>query len=130
MDSFKGHFLVAMPGLIDLNFYQSVICVCEHTKEGAMGIIVNYVHPFLSIKDLFDELKIECLPEVKKQAVHLGGNQFLDGVDIDVPGFDVERRPIHEEGVVEQSLGGRAGLVMRRLGSLVLRQRGGWRAMK
>lgn len=73
MDSFKGHFLVAMPGLVDLNFYQSVICVCEHTEEGAMGIIVNYVHPFLSIKDLFDELKVECIPEVKAQAVHLGG---------------------------------------------------------
>ncbi len=38
---FKNHFLVAMPTLIDSFFYHSVIYLCEHDENGAMGIIVN-----------------------------------------------------------------------------------------
>ncbi len=35
------HFLVAMPSLNDPNFKQSVVYVCEHNNEGAMGLIIN-----------------------------------------------------------------------------------------
>ena len=94
MDSFKGHFLVAMPGLIDLNFYQSVVCICEHTREGAMGIIVNYVHPFLTTKDLFDELKIESLPEAKKRPVHLGGPVHTEEI------FMLHGPPFYDDSLV------------------------------
>ncbi|HET8806903.1 MAG TPA: YqgE/AlgH family protein [Methylophaga sp.] len=38
---FKNHFLVAMPSLIDSFFYHSVIYLCEHDENGAMGIIIN-----------------------------------------------------------------------------------------
>lgn len=39
--SLKNHFLVAMPTMDDAQFEQSVIYICEHTLEGAMGIIIN-----------------------------------------------------------------------------------------
>ncbi len=94
MESLKGQFLVAMPGLADLNFHQSVICVCEHTREGAMGIIVNYVHPFLALKDLFDELKIECIPEVRERGVHLGGPVHTDEI------FMLHGPPFGDESLV------------------------------
>src|SRR5918999_6389539 len=37
----KGIFLVASPGLRDPNFRQTVILLCEHGPEGALGVVVN-----------------------------------------------------------------------------------------
>lgn len=39
--SLKHHFLVAMPTLIDSFFYHSVVYLCEHDSDGAMGLIIN-----------------------------------------------------------------------------------------
>ena len=36
-----NHFLVAMPGMKDPYFHRSVIYVCEHNEEGAMGLMIN-----------------------------------------------------------------------------------------
>ncbi|HYW75324.1 MAG TPA: YqgE/AlgH family protein [Gammaproteobacteria bacterium] len=36
-----GQLLLAMPALADPNFYRSVVLVCEHGDEGALGLIVN-----------------------------------------------------------------------------------------
>ena len=41
MASFKGFFLVAKPVLVDNNFRHTVILVMNHSKEGALGFIVN-----------------------------------------------------------------------------------------
>jgi putative transcriptional regulator len=37
----KGIFLVATPGLRDPNFRQTVVLLCEHGAEGALGVVVN-----------------------------------------------------------------------------------------
>ncbi len=37
----KGIFLVASPGLRDPNFRQTVILLCKHGPEGALGVVVN-----------------------------------------------------------------------------------------
>ena len=37
----KGVFLIAMPTLLDPNFRQTVVLLCEHGPEGSMGIVVN-----------------------------------------------------------------------------------------
>jgi putative transcriptional regulator len=37
----KGIFLVASPGLRDPNFRQTVVLLCEHGVEGALGVVVN-----------------------------------------------------------------------------------------
>ncbi len=39
--SLTNHFLIAMPGLKDPNFSRTVTYVCEHTEQGAMGIVIN-----------------------------------------------------------------------------------------
>ena len=39
--SLTNHFLIAMPGLQDPNFSRTVTYVCEHTDQGAMGIVIN-----------------------------------------------------------------------------------------
>ena len=33
--------LIALPGLVDPNFSRSVVMVCQHDADGAMGIVVN-----------------------------------------------------------------------------------------
>ena len=37
----KGMFLIATPGLRDPNFRQSVVLLCEHGPDGALGVVVN-----------------------------------------------------------------------------------------
>ena len=36
-----NHFLIAMPGLEDAIFSKSVVYVCEHTPQGALGLVIN-----------------------------------------------------------------------------------------
>jgi putative transcriptional regulator len=71
--SLKGHFLVAMPGLVDPNFSQTVTCICEHNDQGAMGIVVNRVHENLFIQDIFDELSIRATGAADAIPIHAGG---------------------------------------------------------
>jgi len=71
--SLKGHVLIAMPGLADPNFVQTVTCICEHTEQGAMGIVVNRLHDGLFARDIFEELSIACSPDRQSPGVHAGG---------------------------------------------------------
>ncbi|MCP4251697.1 MAG: YqgE/AlgH family protein [bacterium] len=41
MESLAGAFLVAMPHLLDPNFFRSVVLILEHNDEGAVGVIIN-----------------------------------------------------------------------------------------
>ena len=55
MDSLRGRLLVAGPTLLDPNFRRTVVLVCEHSEEGALGLIVNRRTP-LAIGDAVPEL--------------------------------------------------------------------------
>ena len=53
-----NQFLIAMPGLADPNFFQSVTYICEHNRNGAMGIVIN--HPVdLTLGEVVDYLGID-----------------------------------------------------------------------
>jgi putative transcriptional regulator len=41
MDSTRGQLLIASPGLIDANFFRTVVLVIEHSDEGALGLVLN-----------------------------------------------------------------------------------------
>ena len=41
MKSFSNHFLISMPHMNDPIFSKSLIYMCEHNKNGAMGLIIN-----------------------------------------------------------------------------------------
>jgi len=69
----KGQFLMAMPGLADPNFVQSVICISDHTPDGAVGLVVNRTHSLLSAGDIFEELKIEHTRPASSIPIHIGG---------------------------------------------------------
>lgn len=68
-----GKLLIAMPGLGDVRFDKSVILVCAHSAEGAMGLVVNKPSPDLSFGGLLDQLKIPRAPQGRDIRVHLGG---------------------------------------------------------
>jgi putative transcriptional regulator len=59
-----GQLLIAMPGMADPRFDHSVILICAHSDEGAMGLIVNKPLQEVSFAGLLDHLNIR---------VHLGG---------------------------------------------------------
>ncbi len=58
MMQLAGKLLVAMPGLADPRFDHSVILICSHGDEGAMGLIVNKPLREISFPDLLDQLDI------------------------------------------------------------------------
>ena len=64
---------MAMPGLADPNFFQSVTCLCEHNPQGAMGIVITRIHPEISARMIFDELKIPAAAGLADIPVHIGG---------------------------------------------------------
>ncbi len=78
--SMKGKFLLAMPGLPDPNFAQTVTCMCEHNDSGALGFIVNKVHPLLTGPELFEDLSINCNASMDKVDIFLGGPVQPSGV--------------------------------------------------
>src|SRR5438270_4945537 len=41
MDSVRGQLLIAGPGLLDPNFWRTVVLVVEHSDEGALGLVLN-----------------------------------------------------------------------------------------
>lgn len=53
-----GQMLVAMPGMTDERFHRSVIYVCAHSAEGAMGIMLNRPAADLSFSDLLVQLDV------------------------------------------------------------------------
>ena len=71
--SFKNHFLIAMPTLEDPNFAQTITYICEHSSDGAMGIVVN--RPMgLTVAQIFEHLDIHTVDErFQQQQVLRGG---------------------------------------------------------
>jgi len=66
-------FLIAMPAMVESAFAKSLIYICEHNEQGALGIIVN--RPIsLTLGELFEQIKVPLnQPEMKKLPVHFGG---------------------------------------------------------
>jgi putative transcriptional regulator len=55
MDSLRGQLLIAGPTLLDPNFHRSVVLICAHSDEGALGLVLNRPSP-LEIGDAVPEL--------------------------------------------------------------------------
>ena len=52
--------LIAMPAMMDVRFSRSLIYVCAHSSEGAMGIVVNHPAPNIDFSDLL--VKLDVIP--------------------------------------------------------------------
>ncbi len=69
----SGQLLVATPLVNSPGFAHSVIYMCSHDQNGAMGIIINHIIENISYKDLFEQLSIKGETTVNHLPVHYGG---------------------------------------------------------
>jgi len=83
-----GQFLVAMPAMSDKRFARSVIYVCAHSVQGAMGLIVNQRASHITFPELLGQLSIP------------GGENGGEGFEPDLVDLDV-----HVGGPVETGRG-------------------------
>jgi putative transcriptional regulator len=70
---FTGMLLVAMPGMPDPRFSKSVVYVCAHSAEGAMGLVVNQAAGNVTFPAVMGQLGIEPAEGADDTPVHVGG---------------------------------------------------------
>ena len=68
-----GQLLIAMPGMRDERFSRSVIYMCAHTDEGAMGLVLNQIIDSLTFNQLLGQLGIDEAKSRSDVPVHFGG---------------------------------------------------------
>jgi len=71
--SLAGQLLIAMPGIGDPRFARSVVFLCAHSVDGAMGLVVNKPAPDLRFSDLLEQLGIAGSGGGASIRVHIGG---------------------------------------------------------
>jgi putative transcriptional regulator len=69
--SLAGKLLVAMPGIRGSIFEESVVLLCAHTDQGAMGLVVNKPAPLMCLKDLLDQTELGSDPSLSPDALGL-----------------------------------------------------------
>lgn len=68
-----GQLLVAMPQMRDARFTRTVIYLCAHTDDGAMGLIVNRLVGALTFPDLLSQLGIDSAQHTEHIRIRSGG---------------------------------------------------------
>jgi putative transcriptional regulator len=72
-DMLGGRMLIAMPGMGDPRFDRAVVFLCDHTTDGAMGLIVNKPNAELDMPTLLAQLDIDAARDLSRQLVYFGG---------------------------------------------------------
>ncbi len=105
-DFLINQFLVAMPSLTDPNFQQSVVYICEHNAQSALGIVINRSTNIV-LHDIFKQLSIEADdPLLGQQPVFQGGPVQMER------GFVIHEPPGNWESTL--TLGERLGVTSSR----------------
>jgi putative transcriptional regulator len=68
-----GQLLVAMPQMLDERFAKTVIYMCAHTEDGAMGLVINKILENIDFPDLLEQLGLSSTPGGNDIRVHFGG---------------------------------------------------------
>lgn len=68
-----GRFLVAAPSMPDERFQKSVVFICKHDDDGALGIIVNNKVEDLPLGQVYKQLGIEVTDQAAERPVLFGG---------------------------------------------------------
>lgn len=70
---FTGKLLIAMPGMDDPRFVQSVVFLCAHGDDGAMGLIINKFMGAMKLSDVIDDPDLPKAETDQRLPVHFGG---------------------------------------------------------
>ena len=69
----EGQVLIAMPSMPDPKFEQAVVFLCAHSKQGAMGLVLNKVVSNITFVDLLKQLRIRPAKQVSRRPILFGG---------------------------------------------------------
>lgn len=69
----SGQLLIAMPAMTDERFARTVVCVCAHSSEGAMGIVINRPIIRPTFAELLEQLDIQPQPPERVIPICAGG---------------------------------------------------------
>ncbi len=89
-----GQLIIAMPTMSDPRFARTVIYMCVHNDEGAMGLVVNKLLDALTFADLLEQLEIESLGVAPTIPIHYGGPVESGR------GFVLHSTDYHKEGTI------------------------------
>ena len=94
----EGQVLVAMPGMADQRFARSVIYLCAHSREGAMGLIINQRAKRVKFADLLVQLEVIDEQEAIRLPKRADGMQVLKGGPVETQrGFVLHSSDYHVE---------------------------------
>jgi len=66
------NFLIAMPGMVDPNFNGTLTYICDHSEQGALGVVVN--RPIdLDLSTLFEQIGLSLPEPLHDKIVYFGG---------------------------------------------------------
>ena len=68
-----GQLLIAMPTMTDTRFSRTVIYICAHNADGAMGLVINRLVGAITFPDLLSQLGIDSRSVTDEIRVHFGG---------------------------------------------------------
>ena len=68
-----GQLLIAMPGIGDSRFERTVIYMCAHSADGAMGIVINKLVDEIDFDELLEQLGVDVADQHDSMQVHYGG---------------------------------------------------------
>jgi putative transcriptional regulator len=71
--SLTGQLLVAMPQMADPRFARSVVYLCAHSADGAMGLVVNRLIDSLTFDSLLEQIGVELTTGGGSMPIHFGG---------------------------------------------------------
>lgn len=69
----KGKLILAMPVMGDPRFERAVICMCEHSPRGAMGLVINKPADHIAFPDLMEQLTIPVPEKCADVSIYTGG---------------------------------------------------------
>ncbi|MGB8840539.1 MAG: YqgE/AlgH family protein [Aliidongia sp.] len=68
-----GQLLIAMPQMQDARFHRSVLYICAHSSDGAMGLVINKVLDSLTLPELMAHLEVPTETPLQPEKIHFGG---------------------------------------------------------
>jgi len=68
-----GKILVAMPSMLDPRFDKTIILICSHSPDGAMGLVLNRMFAEVNFKGLLNQFDITFSKEAKEKEIYYGG---------------------------------------------------------
>ena len=94
--AYQGKLLLATPKMADFRFERSVILICSHSSNGAMGIIVNKPTLDWKFEDILKQLKINTKLSRPSQDVFFGGPvEYGRGFIVHSDDYEVPEVTVH-----------------------------------